>query len=35
MNNTLHTGFRILEFLAESGDALSVKEIAEYFQLPN
>ena len=35
MNNTLHNGFRVLEFLADSGDAVSVKEIAEHFKLPN
>lgn len=35
MNNTLHNGFRVLEFLAESGKELSVKEIAEHFSLPN
>jgi DNA-binding IclR family transcriptional regulator len=35
MNNTLHNGFRVLEFLADSGEAVSVKDIAEHFQLPN
>jgi len=35
MNNTLHNGFRVLEYLAERGDAVTVKETAEYFQLPN
>lgn len=35
MNNTLHNGFRVLEYLAGTADALSVKEIAEHFQLPN
>lgn len=34
MNNTLHNGFRVLEYLADSAEAVSVKEIAEYFQLP-
>ncbi|MBR2441119.1 MAG: helix-turn-helix domain-containing protein [Lentisphaeria bacterium] len=35
MNNTLHNGLKILEFLATGAEALSIKEIAEYFQLPN
>lgn len=35
MNNTLHNGLRILDYLAEKADALSIKEIAEHFQLPN
>ena len=35
MNNTLHNGFMVLEYLAERGDAVTVKEIAGHFQLPN
>ena len=35
MNNTLHNGLKILEFLATNADALSIKAIAEHFQLPN
>ena len=35
MNNTLHNGFRVLEYLADKAEALSIKEIAEHFQLPN
>ena len=35
MNNTLHNGLKILEFLATEAEALSIKEIAEYFHLPN
>ena len=35
MNNTLHNGLKILEFLATKAEALSIKEISEYFQLPN
>lgn len=35
MNNTLHNGFRVLEYLADTANALSIKEIAEHFQLPN
>jgi len=35
MNNTLTNGFRLLEFLAESGKTHSVKEIAEVFHMPN
>ncbi|MBO7147851.1 MAG: IclR family transcriptional regulator [Lentisphaeria bacterium] len=35
MNNTLHNGLKILDFLATKADALSIKEIAEHFQLPN
>lgn len=35
MNNTLCNGFKVLEFLAESGRSHSVKELAEHFSLPN
>lgn len=35
MNNTLLNGLRVLDFLAESAEALSIKEVAEHFQLPN
>ncbi len=35
MNNTLNNGFMILEHMANSAEAFSVKEIAEHFQLPN
>lgn len=35
MNNTLHNGFRILEYLADTAETVSVKEMAEHFQLPN
>ena len=35
MNNTLHNGLKILEFLATNAEAISIKEIAEHFQLPN
>ena len=35
MNNTLHNGFRVLEYLADKAEALSIKEIAEHFNLPN
>ena len=34
MNNTLKNGFRVLEFLAESGKTHSVMELAEHFSLP-
>lgn len=34
MNNTLHNGFRVLEYLADSAEAVSVKELAEHFELP-
>jgi IclR family acetate operon transcriptional repressor len=35
MNNTLQNGFRILEFMANTGETYSVKELAELFDLPN
>lgn len=35
MNNTLQNGFRLLDHLGQKGEALSVKELAEHFQLPN
>lgn len=35
MNNTLHNGLRVLEFLAGRAEAVSIKEMAEHFQLPN
>ena len=35
MNNTLHNGLQVLEFLADTAEAVSVKEVAAYFQLPN
>lgn len=35
MNNTLTNGFKIMEYLAGTADAHSVKELAEHFQLPN
>ncbi|MFA6103573.1 MAG: IclR family transcriptional regulator [Victivallaceae bacterium] len=35
MNNTLHNGFMILEFMAASANECSVKELAEHFKLPN
>ena len=35
MNNTLNNGFRVLNFLAQSGRSHSVKELAEHFKLPN
>ena len=35
MNNTLANGIKLLEFLASTADAYSVKEIAEHFGLPN
>jgi Transcriptional regulator len=35
MNNTLQNGFMLLEFLAESAEECSVKELAEHFKLPN
>lgn len=35
MNNTLQNGFKVLEYLAQSGNSCSVKEIAEHLQLPN
>lgn len=35
MNNTLHNGLRVLEYLADTAEAVSIKEAAEYFQLPN
>ncbi len=34
MNNTLQNGFRILEFMADSGRKYSVKELSEVFELP-
>ena len=35
MNNTLHNGLRVLDFLAGASEAYSVKDLAEHFQLPN
>jgi DNA-binding IclR family transcriptional regulator len=35
VNNTLQNGFRLLDHLGQKGEALSVKELAEHFQLPN
>lgn len=35
MNNTLHNGFRLLDHLAETAESLSVKVLAEHFQLPS
>ena len=35
MNNTLYNGFKLLDFLAVSAELVSVKELAEHFQLPN
>ena len=35
MNNTLQNGFMLLEFMAESANECSVKELAEHFKLPN
>ena len=35
MNNTLGNGFRVLKFLAESGEAFGVSEIASRLSLPN
>lgn len=35
MNNTLHNGFRLLDYLAETAESVSVKELAEHFCLPN
>lgn len=35
MNNTLQNGFMILEFMANTGETYSVKELAEIFSLPN
>lgn len=35
MNNTLYNGFRLLDYLAETAEAMSVKELAEHFSLPN
>ncbi|HPO91723.1 MAG TPA: IclR family transcriptional regulator, partial [Victivallales bacterium] len=35
MNNTLQNGFKILEYLASTAEAYSVKELAEYFKIPN
>lgn len=35
MNNTLHNGFRLLDYLAAAAESVSVKELAEYFNLPN
>ncbi len=34
MNNTLNNGFKVLEYLAASGKNCSVKEIAEFLDLP-
>ena len=34
MNNTLCNGFKLLEYLAQSGDSHSVTELAEVFDLP-
>ena len=35
MNNTLQNGFMLLEFMAETANECSVKELAEHFKLPN
>ena len=35
MNNTLQNGFMLLEFMAETANECSVKELAEHFELPN
>lgn len=35
MNNTLSNGFRLLEYLAETGEFHGVKALAETFELPN
>ncbi len=35
MNNTLSNGFRVLEYLAETGEMHSIKEMAERLGLPN
>lgn len=35
MNNTLNNGFRLLEFLADSAETYSVKELAQKFDMPN
>ena len=35
MNNTLHNGFKLLDYLAMAAKPVSVKELAEHFSLPN
>lgn len=35
MNNTLQNGFKLLEYMADTAEAYSVKELAETFKMPN
>lgn len=35
MNNTLQNGFKLIEYMASTAEAYSVKELAETFNMPN
>jgi DNA-binding IclR family transcriptional regulator len=35
MNNTLQNGFKLLEYMADTAEAYSVKDLAEIFKMPN